>query len=163
MNDDLTESQTGFFESPDFSSDQTVRLVAIRGPLLGRTFVLDTEDLTVGRRPECSLSIPSRGVSKAHCRILRHEGRWAIVDLGSTNGTNVNGRLLEPDAIHVLSHGDRVSICESEFFFLDRDRKDAWLDEDPIALDVASASDEAARLLESCPEAIHLRSRRRRR
>jgi serine/threonine protein kinase len=53
----------------------------------------------------------ARTVSRRHCRIFRHEdGRYYIEDLGSMNGTAVNGRLLEASDPQSLESGDRIAV-----------------------------------------------------
>ncbi|MDR1731099.1 MAG: FHA domain-containing protein [Synergistaceae bacterium] len=52
-------------------------------------------------------------VSRRHARVLRREGAWMIEDLGSTNGTWVNGRRLERETLFPLSAGDTVLLSLS--------------------------------------------------
>lgn len=47
-------------------------------------------------------------VSRRHCRIEGSAGRWAVTDLGSRNGTFVNGTQLKPDEPHPLRPGDTI-------------------------------------------------------
>ena len=57
----------------------------------------------------------SRTVSRRHARIVYKDGAWAVEDLGSTNGTCLNGRRVENDRAHVLQKGDTLSLslaCE---------------------------------------------------
>lgn len=74
----------------------------------GDAFGLD-QDLTIGRSTTCRLSLEDDTfVSQLHARV-HHDGERAIVeDLGSTNGTYLNGNRLT--APHALSPGDRVSV-----------------------------------------------------
>jgi hypothetical protein len=61
---------------------------------------------TIGREPGCDLLVNDMTVSRAHARLTRTDDGWLLADLGSTNGTTVNGwRLREPVAVKV---GDRV-------------------------------------------------------
>lgn len=48
------------------------------------------------------------GVSRLHCRLERHGDRLTVTDLGSANGTYVNGEPLHPHHIHLLRHGDKL-------------------------------------------------------
>ena len=58
--------------------------------------------------------VDDAGASRQHARILRTECGFVLTDLGSTNGTMVNG---EPIQEHVLEHGDRITIGETELEF----------------------------------------------
>jgi pSer/pThr/pTyr-binding forkhead associated (FHA) protein len=49
----------------------------------------------VGRAEACKIQLSSQAVSKRHCRLLLHDGRLSVEDLGSVNGTSVNGQPVE--------------------------------------------------------------------
>jgi pSer/pThr/pTyr-binding forkhead associated (FHA) protein len=53
-------------------------------------------------------------VSRRHAELLREEGRWSIVDLGSTNGIKVNGRRVSDTP---LREGDRVTLGVTDLTF----------------------------------------------
>ncbi len=48
------------------------------------------------------------GVSRLHCRLQRHDGHLVVLDLGSANGTYINGEPLIPHHAHILHHGDKL-------------------------------------------------------
>ena len=50
------------------------------------------------------------GVSRLHAVVKRENNRVAVMDLGSSNGTYVNGRRLNPHTEEALSHGDIVAL-----------------------------------------------------
>jgi len=86
----------------------------------GRTqrFNFDGDQFTVGREEDNDLVLDRVNVSKHHLRFRRHEGRVEVVDLGSTNGTYVNGRrvskprpLRRSDRIYV---GDYILMLEGD-------------------------------------------------
>ncbi|RMG09491.1 MAG: FHA domain-containing protein [Planctomycetota bacterium] len=83
-------------------------------PLLGAPVLLHQGvRYTVGRTREADLRFPSSRVSRRHAEFRWEDGRWTLVDLGSTNGTAVNGEpLVGP---RTLSSGDRLSFggCEA--------------------------------------------------
>jgi predicted component of type VI protein secretion system len=84
------------------------RLVMSRGPQPGQTFVLDQALLILGRDPNSDIVISNPQISRKHARITRQGGRIVLEDLGSTNGTFVNGvRLTEP---HTLENGDTIGL-----------------------------------------------------
>jgi hypothetical protein len=66
-----------------------------------------TGETTIGRLPECDVTLPDSSVSRMHAKITRNGTGWTITDLGSTNGVKVNG-----ERVHraELSNGDRVEL-----------------------------------------------------
>jgi pilus assembly protein CpaF len=76
----------------------------------GRTqrFNFDTDQFAVGREDDNDLVLDRVNISKYHLRFRRHQGRVEVVDLGSTNGTYVNGRKVEqPRAVR---RSDRIYV-----------------------------------------------------
>ncbi|GIW05658.1 MAG: phosphopeptide-binding protein [Dehalococcoidia bacterium] len=69
----------------------------------GATLAIGTET-TVGRAPGSGLVLPDETVSSRHALLRQVDGRWWLEDLGSTNGTRVNGRPLA--AATVVVPGD---------------------------------------------------------
>ena len=77
----------------------------------GSIFPLDGE-LTIGRAAGCAVALPADSfVSQVHARVFRREDEYWVEDLGSTNGTLVNGRKIN-GAVPVR-RGDRVQIGRS--------------------------------------------------
>ena len=72
-------------------------------------------DVTIGRAPECAVSIDDEFASNLHSKIYRTEGRYYVEDLGSTNGTYVNGRRIHYPT--ELRNGDRIKIGRTEVEF----------------------------------------------
>jgi len=66
-------------------------LHAIAGPLEGAVFRLPTEDVSVGRLASNQLCVGDPSVSREHCLIRYEKDGFRIRDLGSNNGTFVNG------------------------------------------------------------------------
>ena len=81
-------------------------------PVTGRSYTL-YGPLEIGRGTTCDISIPNRFVSTHHARIVPDNGAWVLEDLGSTNGTLVNGEPL--DSPYPLQPGDRVMVGDTEF------------------------------------------------
>lgn len=89
--------------------DRTSLVYRIRfndGPRGGDVIDLLPPGSTVGRADDNTLVIPSRDVSRYHARFEIMGDRVRIVDLGSTNGTRVNGRVVHA---HALRPGDEIS------------------------------------------------------
>jgi len=85
-------------------------------PLDGGPTVDLAKDLTlVGRNEDCDLRLDHKSVSKLHCILVRTEGLVLVRDLGSTNGTRVNGQrvrraaLLPDDNLAIATFRYRVS------------------------------------------------------
>jgi pSer/pThr/pTyr-binding forkhead associated (FHA) protein len=79
----------------------------------GETFAIGDE-LTIGRAGTCSIGMPDDTyVSQLHARVFRDAGATMIEDLGSTNGTYVNGKRVA--AAERLTKGDRVQIGSTVF------------------------------------------------
>src|ERR1700674_5416123 len=70
-------------------------------------------DLTlVGRKEECDLRLDHKSVSKMHCVIVKTDGLLLLRDLGSTNGTRVNGQRVRRAA---LLPNDQLTIANYKF------------------------------------------------
>jgi diguanylate cyclase (GGDEF)-like protein len=92
-------------------------LVVICGPDIGRLIPLEAPTLTIGRDAECEMVVPIDGISRRHCQLAHREG-VRLRDLGSTNGTWLNGRELQPGEEVLLQTGDRVELVGVAFKFL---------------------------------------------
>ncbi len=78
--------------------------------------VVELEDgATLGRSSDCTVTIDDTTVSKHHARLTLENGAW-LEDLGSTNGTYVNGRRVEGST--VLRPGDRIALGAAKIVFL---------------------------------------------
>jgi Nif-specific regulatory protein len=91
------------------------RLIAIEGPLKGAIFALDEDEMSIGRESSNRLSLTDLAVSRRHCLIKQEGGHFIALDLGSFNGTFVNGVPIKEQA---LAHGDRIKIGDSLLLFL---------------------------------------------
>jgi len=96
------------------SAPHVLRLEVLAGttPVTGRNYTL-YGPLEIGRATSCDISIPNKFVSTRHARILPNDDAWVLEDLGSTNGTLLNGELL--DTPRRLAPGDRVLVGDTEF------------------------------------------------
>jgi EAL domain-containing protein (putative c-di-GMP-specific phosphodiesterase class I) len=78
-----------------------------------RTIPINVQPFTIGRRTDCALPLSSLTVSNQHAELTLVEGRLAVLDLGSTNGTFVNGARIE--GLTVLHSGDLLQFAEMVF------------------------------------------------
>jgi hypothetical protein len=80
----------------------------------GSTHELSGDALVLGRSRECDITIDDTNVSRRHAEVRRENGAWWVVDLGSTNGIEVNGKRVDRAR---LEHGDRILLGRTEVTF----------------------------------------------
>jgi transcriptional regulator with GAF, ATPase, and Fis domain len=96
------------------SSKERAGLVLLYAPnfeQLSPAYVFVTPDLTIGRDPSNLICVPEQAVSREHARIVARDTRWLLQDLGSRNGTMIDGAYvseveLEPN--HEIRVGDAM-------------------------------------------------------
>lgn len=97
-------------------ADTLYQLTVRKGPKVGETFLLETFSLTLGRDPVSDVVLNDPEVSRQHARFTRLDsGGYQVQDLGSTNGTFVNGQRLaaEPADLqpgYTVSMGSGVTL-----------------------------------------------------
>jgi two-component system cell cycle response regulator len=91
-------------------------LVEIHGPELGRRYVIEEDELTIGRDVKNSVVVDLDNVSRRHAKITVRDGKHFVVDLGSTNGTYLNDEEVLQEM--PLRTGDFVKVGGSIFKFL---------------------------------------------
>lgn len=84
-------------------------LVAREGQLAGQRWTIDSEQFLIGRGSDCDIVLPERQVSRHHVKIMQENGRYILHDLGSRNGTHLNGTVFEGQI--QLQDGDEISIA----------------------------------------------------
>ena len=77
-------------------------------------YPLDKETLTIGRKPNNDITVENLAVSGHHARVITILQDSFLEDLNSTNGTYVNGKLIQK---HALQHGDVVKIGKHELLY----------------------------------------------
>lgn len=80
----------------------------------GERIVLGPEPVTVGRLPECTIVVGDPNVSRRHAEVRRQGNDVVVVDLGSTNGTRVNG---VPVHERALADGDQITVGTTVIVF----------------------------------------------
>ncbi len=101
--------QDAFSNSPP----PNARLVARQGPEQGQTFAIPPGGLVIGRAPECNLALKDSQVSRRHARLFWRGSRLIVEDLGSANGTLVNGMPISQPFL--LSEHDTMQLGDSLF------------------------------------------------
>jgi hypothetical protein len=74
----------------------------------GSRHALDGDLVTIGRQASCTIVIADSNISRVHARFRAADNGWTIEDLGSTNGTKVNGVLITEPTL--LSHGQLIAL-----------------------------------------------------
>lgn len=80
----------------------------------GSRYIIGTAPLVIGRLPECDIVISDTKASRRHAEFHRAGNDVVLLDLGSTNGTRVNGALVSRQR---LSDGDEITIGSTSFYF----------------------------------------------
>jgi predicted component of type VI protein secretion system len=107
------------------------RFVMRSGPVVGKVFPLEAQEITIGRETSNTIVINDAQVSRRHARLELRGPTYLIQDLGSTNGTFLNGTRI--GGTQVLTPGDIVTFGEG------------------ITMTYESAADQNATLLSSMP------------
>ena len=81
----------------------------------GSRHTLDGDLVTIGRQASCTIVIADNNISRVHARFRASDNGWTIEDLGSTNGTKVNGVLITEPTL--LSHGQLIALGSLQLHF----------------------------------------------
>lgn len=82
----------------------------------GQVVPLLRDQLVIGRDPGCDLVLQGAGASRRHLQLTRGPAGWTLLDLGSANGTLVQGQRVQS---HPLRHGDAIQLGDSRLVFED--------------------------------------------
>jgi hypothetical protein len=108
----LTQGQflvaSGFQEAPGGAPVGSIFLEDGRRVEIGETA------LVIGRMPECDVPLSDPNVSRRHAEVRRQGTGFVVVDLGSTNGTRVNGAQVKE---RLLNNGDEITVGASKLRF----------------------------------------------
>ncbi len=104
-------------------------LKILQGTEPGREFELEGEQWVVGRSPECDVVLDIAAVSRRHAILLEEQGRYFVQDLGSRNGTYINGQRVADRA--PIRNGDKVLVCDTLFEFRNETDEDRLADAEP--------------------------------
>ena len=81
--------------------------MVIYGLDLGRKYNVDRPSIVLGRSSKADIQLDQESVSRNHCKLINTGKSIMLRDLGSTNGTYVNGTVVSE---HALRDGDRISL-----------------------------------------------------
>ncbi len=88
-------------------ADLKLRL-KLEGDTKEKIITVSKDQFTIGRLPDCDLSLPLSQISRYHSKFKKLEGMWFVEDLGSTNGTRLNDKAVTQT--QQLNHGDIVQL-----------------------------------------------------
>jgi transcriptional regulator with GAF, ATPase, and Fis domain len=91
------------------------RLLVLSGPLKDSTIPLSEPETTIGRDASNGIAVSDPSVSRRHFAVILQDGSYQLRDLGSRNGTLVNGGVVHE---HSLKHGDEICAGDTSFLFL---------------------------------------------
>ncbi len=114
------------------------QLLVVHGPQRGSVFVLDKDEVQIGRESSSDIEVRDRSVSRRHCAVRRSGGDFLLVSYSTTNATLVNGL---PVNEHLLLDGDEIHIGETtlQFFLQEPGPVPVPLDTETISLETTVA------------------------
>jgi hypothetical protein len=80
----------------------------------GRRVAIGDDPVTIGRHPECEVVLDDTNVSRRHAEVRRSGDAYVLIDLGSTNGSKVNGAQVAQQA---LTDGDEITLGKTNLRF----------------------------------------------
>ena len=88
-----------------------IKLLLVEGPAPGEEFELTSDTITIGRDPASSWPIDYNAVSRNHAKFTKQGESYSLEDLGSSNGTFVNGNKIS--GAFLLKDGDEIGFGHS--------------------------------------------------
>jgi len=77
-------------------------------------YPLDREVIVIGRGAKCNISIDDLYMSTQHAQLWQEDEEWYVADMGSTNGTYINGKKMKDKPL-ILDDGDTIKVGQVEF------------------------------------------------
>lgn len=99
------------------TAEQIARLwlLDLTGEHVERVYELSDEQVIIGRRDDCAVCLPGNTISRRHAQIRHTDGQYHLTDLGSTNGTVLNGEMLVGE--EQLHDRDEIGVGIYKFIF----------------------------------------------
>ncbi|MBI1908733.1 MAG: GGDEF domain-containing protein [Deltaproteobacteria bacterium] len=101
---------TNIPETSGAYKEKQAYIIFLSGPLVGKIHLLEEGNVTLGRGTDVSITIADLGISRHHITLHCKKGVVTVQDMGSTNGTYVNGHKVKEQ---VLQDGDKIQISSS--------------------------------------------------
>lgn len=119
---ELTISQTQFDDYAAPASCRQGRLVVMSGPDKEHSIIVQGPVISIGTLPDNSLALSDKTVSRHHAELVEHAGQYFIHDLGSTNGTIVNGQRIKQTRLEI---GAIIKLGYTQLAYLPCEQKGA--------------------------------------
>lgn len=100
------------------AKEQEACLIIIRGSPQGHRFFITQSEMSIGRDPTADISVSDQSISRKHAKISRLKNEIILTDLGSSNGTFVNGTKVNSGESVPLSKEDMITLGNSILKFL---------------------------------------------
>jgi len=98
---------------------QPACLIVVRGSPQGHRYFLTQDETIIGRDPAVDIPITSDpNISRRHAKITKKSDQVILMDMGSSNGTKVNGKVCSPQVSVVLAKEDMIGMGTTQFKFL---------------------------------------------
>lgn len=88
-------------------------LVMIKGGPAGFRIPLRSQRIIIGRSPAATIRVPDPSISRSHCSLVHNGSHWVVSDLGSSNGTFVNGHQVHQPALAMP--GSVIGVARVQF------------------------------------------------
>lgn len=105
---EMDEDRTQFYEEP------VAKLIVVKSDSLEGDLPLDDEETILGRDEDAGVTIDDKRLSRHHCKIWLDGDQYTLTDMGSSNGSFVNGRRVSEK---ILENGDLIQVGSSQFRF----------------------------------------------
>ncbi len=114
----VQEGQNTLFNELQKAKEQEACLILIRGTPQGHRFFLSTNEMVIGRDPAVEIYISDPGISRNHAQIQKEKDSVYLVDMGSSNGSFINNRRLNPKEKVKLTKEDLIKVGSTILKFL---------------------------------------------
>ncbi|ATB31402.1 FHA domain-containing protein [Melittangium boletus] len=119
------------------------QLTIAEGKEAGKEFVFELDSVLIGRVSECDVVLYDSGISRRHCRVFAEAGAYFAEDLGSSNGSRVNGQPIKPNGKQALVDGDQLTLGPVVFVF----KRVAAMDENESTAPMPEAGGNSTRIV----------------
>lgn len=107
LGDSIGDTQSNSEDKLLDLSQYAISFEVLNTPFKGFSFYLEKKESLVGRLEDCDIILPDASLSSHHCKIIKEANRIRVVDLGSTNGTRINGQIITEKNLQV---GDEFQV-----------------------------------------------------
>lgn len=126
------QRETAGIEFPAISREKPiVKLTCIEGSAKNSVWAINGQKAVIGRDSNCDIHLDDPGLSRIHAEVVRQGETLVLVDLGSLNGSLVNGKRVNRQ---ILAAGDRIRIGDAAFLVVGEDAQQPfhWDENDPL-------------------------------